>query len=864
MIKVLFFNLILAAGLVAANNQSLQWFELASIPAIQSDSLPFGIGGAFSGISDDALIIAGGARPDLSNQNNRPAIHNDIYVLLKKNGSDYDEQSDKSSAHEWKTGFHLDSHIAFGASATTDQGLLCVGGTDGSQSVDDVFLLAWDSQTQIIQKTKMASLPVPCKNSSVAVIGSIVYAAAELSNPATKYFWSLDLSQETASWQELPPWPGPPSSNMIAVAQHNGETDCIYLIIEAEIEPTSSGAIEPHSNVWQFNPVQYKRSLVQSQVNSAWRQKMDAPTAFISTALSMGQGFIYLFGESAPDIKATADVGTPCFLYHTITNTWIAAGHTPAPLNGSVSTIWNDRLLLTSVGIKNFDQKIFAAQPNRQTKPFGAVNFAVLIIYLSGMAGIGLYFMNKIKNTEDYFRGSQNIPWWVAGCSIFATMLSSITYMALPSKAFAMDWTYLPGFPIILLVAIFVIFQILPFFRRINATSAYEYLELRFNLGARLLGSSLFILFHIGRMAIVLYLSALALAAITPLTEVQAILIMGLFSLLYSILGGIEAVVWTDTIQTFVLFGGAIIILIFVIQRIDGGIAQMIQIAATEGKLKIIHWDWDKLSFTATAFWVILFGGIGQNLVSYTSDQAVVQRYMTTRDEKSATKAILVNGILSQPVGLLFLTLGAALFVFYKTHPTHLDPTFKIDAVMPMFIAQELPMGVAGLIVAGIFAAAQSTVSTSMNSTATAFITDFMRRFSLLHSERAYFNLARAATLFFGATGVALAVLLAQADIKSMLDSFFSVIGLFGGALAGMFLLGIFSRRANGIGVIVGACTGAFVLYLVQSQTHTHVYLYALIGIGVSVFVGYFSSLIFKPAAKSIEGLTIFTINKKS
>ena len=136
-----------------------------------------------------------------------------------------------------------------------------------------------------------------------------------------------------------------------------------------------------------------------------------------------------------------------------------------------------------------------------------------------------------------------------------------------------MDWTYLLGFPIILLISLFVISQILLFFRRINATSAYEYLELRFNLGARLLGSSLFILFHIGRMAIVMYLSALALAAITPLTEVQAILIMGLLSLLYSTLGGIEAVVWTDTIQTFVLFGGAILILIFAISHIDGGVA---------------------------------------------------------------------------------------------------------------------------------------------------------------------------------------------------------------------------------------------------------------------------------------------------
>ena len=847
--------LFLLAALVTTRSwgESLHWTECAGLPPASGNSERIPFAGAYAGVSNDALIIAGGAHRVAGDPLEKARLFDDIVVLPLSNAESPDSSAVEPTPYAWRSGFHLDSPLAFGASASTDQGLVCLGGWNGTRNVDDAFLMTWDAERRTVHKTDLPSLPLPSRNCAAAAVGTNIYVAALEPGASAAHFWRLNLEHRQSGWQELPTCPSE-ADQSFAVSQHNGENDCFYLICQnrsnSNADPARNGA-----SIWEFNPARYDRGIKNSAADSFWRKMADAPPyANISAALPIGQGFIFAFGANGDDNT----VG----IFHTITNTWVDGGAASIRLKGGISLVWHNRFILSGVD-ESSTAKLWFAQPTNKTRPFGAINFAVLILYLIGMAGVGLYFMRKNKNTEDYFRGGQSIPWWVAGCSIFATMLSSITYMALPAKAFAVDWTYLLSFPIILLVSIFVITLILPFFRRINATSAYEYLELRFNLGARLLGSSLFILFHIGRMAIVLYLSALALAAITPFTQVQAILIMGLFSLLYSTLGGIEAVVWTDTIQTFVLFGGAIIILIFAIQRIDGGFVEMARIAAADGKFTVIHWDWDKMSYTVTAFWVILFGGIGQNLVSYTSDQAVVQRYMTTPDEKTAAKAILTNGILSQPVGLLFLALGAALFVFYKMHPAHLDPTFKIDAVMPMFIAQELPVGVAGLIVAGIFAAAQSTVSTSMNSTATAFITDFIRRFSLLASERAYFNLARTATLLFGAAGVALAVLLAGADIKSMLDSFFSVIGLFGGSLAGMFLLGIFTKRTNGVGVLIGAVTGGIVLYLVQSNTTAHVYLYALIGISASMIVGYLFSLPFAMSAKPIDGLSIFSMDKK-
>jgi len=477
---------------------------------------------------------------------------------------------------------------------------------------------------------------------------------------------------------------------------------------------------------------------------------------------------------------------------------------------------------------------------------------------------VGVYFARRNKNTNDFFRGGQRIPWWAAACSIFATMLSSLTYMSVPAKAYMTNWEYLMGYPMIFLTSILVIYLILPFFRQIDATSAYEYLDKRFNRAARYFGSGFFVLFQVGRMAIVMFLSALALTAITPFTPAQCILIMGILSIIYSTLGGVEAVIWTDTIQTFVLLGGAILIFIMVILKLDGGMNEFINVAAENDKFKMANWDWDIFSYTTAAFWVIVIGGFGQNLVSYGSDQAVIQRYMTTSSKKKAAKSILANGIISGPAGLLFFAVGTALFVFYKSRPEGIDPNFQNDAIMPLFIVQEIPAGLAGLIIAGVFAAGQSTISTSMNSISTTAVTDFIRPWNLLKSEKAYLNMARLLTLFFGAVGTGLALIFASADIKSLLDQFFAILGLFGGALGGIFLLGMFTKRARGRGAVIGAIIGAISLFFVSRYTDTHVYLYAAIGILITMVSGWILSLIIPDEKKDITGLTVYDLKRRS
>jgi SSS family transporter len=481
----------------------------------------------------------------------------------------------------------------------------------------------------------------------------------------------------------------------------------------------------------------------------------------------------------------------------------------------------------------------------------------VLIGYLLAMVGVGVYFTKKNKNTDQFFRGGKQIPWWAAGCSIFATMLSSLTYTGLPSKSFAQDWVYAVGNMTIPLVAIVAVFVALPFYRRIDATSAYEYLEKRFSRGVRLFGSGSFTLFHIFRMAVVMSLTGLALSIATPLTPAQSVLLMGVLSIIYCTMGGIEAVIWTDTIQTFVLFGGALLAIIMLMNGSDGGWSGSFSLAAEADKFRIANFHWDMTS-TQIAFWVIVIGGIGQNLSSYTADQAVVQRYMTTSSQQLAARSIWTNAVMTIPATLLFFGIGTALFAFYHSNPHKLDPTITTDQVFPLFIAHEMPIGLAGLIVAGVFAAAQSTVSTSMNSTATTIVTDFMRPFEVCKTERGYLAAARVITCVMGIVGTLFALFFINPEIKSLFDAFLKVIGLFMGVLGGLFVLGVLTRRANATGAMVGAAVGAMTMFSLWRFTTVNGYLYTTSGIVTCVLAGYLASLL-RPQDRDLTGLTLYT-----
>lgn len=862
--------------------EMLRWEPLPALP----DAL--GLGGPLVGVHNDALIVGGGANFPEPVWESSKAWRDGVWVLVR----------DEAEGYEWLGGFALDRPLAYAACVSTPYGVACMGGNDGETTFDRCFLLQWDPQKRELYQEVLPALPAPCAYGAAALIGEVIYLAGGQSGAgletAMANSWRLDLSKregpaESFRWEVLPSWPGPARAFNLTVAQHNGFDDCIYVVSgrcqhDVELEQKGLGYaamadVLALADVYEFNPQRYDPGAYDSENGhyegagrfaQPWRRRADVPSCVMAGAgAAIGQSHIFVLSGADGRLMSRADelkLAHPGFpnhvlAYHTITDTWIEAGASPANQVTTTVVRWGDTLVLASGEVKPRVRTpaVWAIEPVSEGRSFGGLNFTVLTVYLLAMVAVGVYFARKNRSTDDYFRGGQKVAWWAAGCSIFATMLSSITYMAIPAKAYAQNHVYLIGNFMIPVVAPIAVYLALPFFRQIDATSAYEYLQKRFNMPVRLFASASFTLFHIFRMGIVMSLAALALATVTALSPWQCVLIMGVLSIIYCTMGGIEAVIWTDTIQTFVLLGGALVCLGLMVAGSGRGLGEFLGTAAADGKLHAFNLHWDPTS-VSLALWVVVLGALGQNVSSYTADQAVVQRYMTAPDRRRAAGSIWTAALMTVPASLLFFGLGTALYVFYKVHPERLDPTFMTDQIFPLFISREVPVGVAGLIVAGIFAAAQSTVSTSMNSTATAVVTDFFRPFRVLRTERSYLNGARVLTFGFGAAGTGLGLLFIDPANRSLFDSFIKVIGLFMGVLGGLFALGVLTRRASGWGSLVGALAGAAVMGLLPVYTRINGYLFATTGIVTCFVIGYAASLVLPKQVKSINGLTVHTM----
>ena len=469
------------------------------------------------------------------------------------------------------------------------------------------------------------------------------------------------------------------------------------------------------------------------------------------------------------------------------------------------------------------------------------VDAAIIVVYLLVLVGVGAWFMRRNKSSDDYFRGGGRLPWWVVSLSIYATLFSSITFLSIPALTYHTDCRYFfKTLGILILVPIVVRFY-LPFFRKLNLTSAYEYLEVRFNLGCRLFASAAFILFMVARTAVVAYLPAVAIAAVTGMDVNLAIVVVTLVTIVYCTLGGVEAVVWSDFVQSVILIASTVAIYAYLVCGTDGGLSGFLARGLEAGKFKMVDFRWD---WTQPVLWVALVGGIVENLASYTSDQCVVQRYMTTRDEAGAAKSIKLNGVLSFVNCFVFFTMGVALWTFYQSHADKIPVLAKQDQIFPWFIAHELPVGFSGLVLAAVAAATMSTLSANLNSAATAITTDFYQRLTMSHGRArtpaaprdgdSLLLCGKISTVIIGLLGGVLALILANMEIGSIYDVFLKALGVLTGGLACLFLMGHFMPFVNGRGAFIGLVANyvvCFSLDLIPFAHKPHLLLYGFFGI---------------------------------
>ena len=480
------------------------------------------------------------------------------------------------------------------------------------------------------------------------------------------------------------------------------------------------------------------------------------------------------------------------------------------------------------------------ATENADPARLAVIDYAVIFVYFAVLVWMGFYFAKRESSTDAFFLGGRKIPWWAVGISIFGTSLSAITYIAIPASAFAGNWVgglFNMG---ILLIAPFVALVYIPRLLTHPYSTAYEYLEKRFNLPTRIYGSLCFAIFQLGRMSIVLYLPAIAMAAATGIDIYFCIITMGIMATLYTVLGGIEAVIWTDVIQSVVLLIGAILALIMIIMKIDGGLPVMIEMANAENKMHFATWSWDVYS---AGVLVVVVGGTFSAAYPVMADQTVVQRYLSTSSPKEAAKALWVNAAMTLPMQLLFFGMGTALWVYYTTHPGELPADLQSDAIVPFFVIQHFPMGLKGLLIAGLFAASMSSLDSSMNSLSSVLVNDYYKRFIPNVPEDRALLVARIITLALGVIGTAGAVYVATTNDTTLFDKFVKLLGFVGGGLSGIFALGTLTKRANGVGAFTGAVVSGVVMYF-TSKTEIHFYLHPVIGCTTAFAVGYLVSVI--------------------
>lgn len=490
-----------------------------------------------------------------------------------------------------------------------------------------------------------------------------------------------------------------------------------------------------------------------------------------------------------------------------------------------------------------------------QMQGFTWIDLIILIIYLIVVLLIGLHFAKREMKGKEYFKGDGTIPWWVTSVSIFATLLSPISFLSLAGNSYAGSWImWFAQLGMLLAIPLTIRF-FLPIYSKLDIDTAYHYLELRFDSKAlRILGAVMFIVYQVGRMSIIMYLPCMVLSSLMGINVNILIVIMGVIAIIYSYTGGLKSVLWTDFIQGSVLLIGVTFALVFLIAHLDGGFAAIWQDFTQNSKFLAPNEPIFDPNLLKTSVFLLIVGAGFNTMGSYVSSQDIVQRFTTTTDTKKLNKMMLTNGLLSIFIATVFYLIGTGLHVFYQVQGNELPPAAQQDQIFASWIAFELPVGVTGLLLAAIYAAAQSTLSTGLNSVASSWTLDIQERLSKKKlSFETQTRIGRIVSLVVGIFSIVVSMILANGNIKSAYEWFNGFMGLVLGILFGTFILGAFTKCANTFGAFAAfiAASGVmiYIKYFVPAEA-VSIWSYSLISIAVSLVVGIPASLIWSKIKK--------------
>ena len=468
------------------------------------------------------------------------------------------------------------------------------------------------------------------------------------------------------------------------------------------------------------------------------------------------------------------------------------------------------------------------------------IDIIVFLLFTGGVVAFGCSFFKKKGTSEEFTSAGRSLPGWVVGMSIFATYVSSISYLGYPGKAFSGDWNAFVFSLSIPIASYFAARYFVPFYRSQDSISAYSFLENRFGPWARIYASSCYLLTQIARTGSILYLLALPMNVLLGWNIQTIIIVTSVAIVLYSMLGGMKAVIWTEAIQGIILIDGALVCMFILLFDMPEGPAQTFSIAMEDGKFSLGSFG---SSLSESTFWVCLIYGVFTNLQNYGIDQSYVQRYHTAKNEKEAKFSALFGGYLFIPVSAVFFMIGTGLYAFYKVHPGVLPDGVGADYVFPFFIVNELPVGLTGLLIASIFAAGMSTIATSVTSSSTIILTDYYQRFRKHAGNRERMLVLKLSSVGVGVAGILVAF--AFMSVQSALDAWWALASIFSGGMLGLFLLGYISRKARNFDAVLGVVCGVILVCWIVISPFVHANLAIVFGTLLIFLVGFLSANLF-------------------
>lgn len=430
-------------------------------------------------------------------------------------------------------------------------------------------------------------------------------------------------------------------------------------------------------------------------------------------------------------------------------------------------------------------------------------DFLIIAGYLAVAISIGFHF--RRQSAKSYYIGRANLPAWAVGISLMATIISSVTFLAYPGQGFAGNWILLVQGLMVPPVLLCILWFVVPVYRRFIGVSAYEYFERRFGYGARLYSSLAFLMAHFSKMGSVVFLMAMAIMEMTGRNQYQVIFLVGATATLIALIGGIEAIIWTEVVQGTILMGGGLLCAIILLYKPTGHPADVFHLAINAHKMNLGPYDF---TFARLTFWVMALNGIFYALQKYGTDQTVVQRFLAAKSDRDGIRAALIGALLCVPMWILFMFIGTALWAFYALTHVPLPPGIKPDKVFPHFIVTQLPIGVRGIVMAGLICATLSSLQSDLNCLSAVCVEDYYRRLRPQASDKQRLFAGKLIVAAAGISAILMACLCARAGETNMLAFIFSLYAIFSGGIAGLFALAFFTTRANrrGLNFGIAAC----------------------------------------------------------